>query len=69
MTDPERIAGQLTEADRLAFRKGRLRYIECPYSHPTGTRCPSCSSWPYEKGGAVEFTAAVKAILENRNAD
>ena len=34
---------------------------ECGYNHPVGTRCPACADWPYKKGGAAAYTAALSA--------
>jgi len=66
MTAEEIVAG-MSEDEKSALLKGRAVYIECRYRHPTGTKCPNCSTWPYKKGGAAEFMNAVRAILESNH--
>ena len=61
---PEQIAAGLDQMQREAVNDGRV--TECPYNHPKGTRCPNCAKWPFAKGGAVEFVAAVRAILKEQ---
>lgn len=59
---PTEIARRLTEAQKEAVMEGRVH--DCPYNHPIGSRCPNCASWPFKKGGAVEFVSDLKAHIE-----
>ena len=63
MTDEaRRVAMGLTKEQREAVMERRVH--DCPYSHPIGTRCPNCSTWPFKKGGAAEFIATTRTILQ-----
>ena len=55
----------LTAAQKVAVIEGRV--TECPYNHPTGTKCPNCARWPFKKGGALEFVTAVRAALSQED--
>lgn len=61
MTEAERIAAGLSEAQRRAVIEGRV--TDCPYNHPTGTKCPNCAQWPFKKGGAAHFVSLIQPIL------
>ncbi len=64
-TEAERVAMGLSPAQREAVGDGRV--TECPYNHPTGTKCPNCARWPFKKGGALGFVTAVRAALSQED--
>lgn len=53
---------EMDERQKKAVVENRIH--DCPYNHPTGTRCPNCADWPYRKGGAENFVIAVRRYLE-----
>lgn len=59
--DAERIAAGMSKAQREAVLEGRVR--DCPYNHPEDTRCPNCAKWPFRKGGAAQFVATMRNII------